>query len=67
MTREEIENIPETVDCLLDESVTEPTREKLKERLKEMGDLAIKTLEQTANTPHLTVDEYIRTRNKNND
>lgn len=46
MTKEEIENIPETVDCLLDESVLEQTRATLKERLKEIGDLAIKALEQ---------------------
>lgn len=46
MTREEIENTPEVVDCLLDRFVLVDSRAKLRKRLEEVCDMAIKSLEQ---------------------
>lgn len=46
MTREEIKNTPELVDYLLDESVIADSRKKLRKRMDEICNLAIKALEQ---------------------
>lgn len=46
MTKEEIINTPELVDFMLDESVIADLREKLRKRLNEICNLAIKALKQ---------------------
>ena len=46
MTREEIKNTPEIVDFMLDKSVLADSRAKVRERLEEVCNLAIKALEQ---------------------
>jgi len=46
MTREEIKNTPELVDFMLDKSVLADSRAKVRERLEEVCNLAIKALEQ---------------------
>jgi len=51
MTRQEIKNIPEIVDFMLDKSVIADSREKVRKRLEEVCDLAIKALEQTTWIP----------------
>lgn len=47
MTREEIKNTPELVDFMLDKTILTDSREKLRKRLEEVCDLAIRALEQT--------------------
>ena len=49
MTKEEIINTPELVDFMLDESVIADLREKLRKRLNEICNLAIKALKQELN------------------
>jgi len=46
MTKEEIINTPKLVDFMLDESIIADSREKLRKRLDEVCNLAIKALEQ---------------------
>jgi hypothetical protein len=46
MTREEIKNTPELVDFMLDKCVLADSRTKVRKRLEEVCDLAIKALEQ---------------------
>lgn len=49
MTREEIKSTPELVDFMLDKCVLADSRIKVRKRLEEICDLAIKTLEQQPN------------------
>lgn len=56
MTREEIKNTPELVDFMLDKCVLADSRTKVRKRLEEVCDLAIKALDQQptiANIPYL--------------
>lgn len=46
MTREEIKNTPELVDFMLDKCILADSRTKVRKRLEEVCDLAIKALEQ---------------------
>jgi hypothetical protein len=46
MTREEIKNTPELVDFILDKCILADSRTKVRKRLEEICDLAIKALEQ---------------------
>lgn len=46
MTREEIKNTPELVDFMLDNCVLADSRVKVRKRLEEICDMAIKALEQ---------------------
>ena len=46
MTREEIKNTPELVDFILDKCILADSRTKVRKRLEEICDLAIKALEK---------------------
>lgn len=46
MTKDKIKNTPELVDYLLDKSIIADSRKKLRERMDEICNLAIKALEQ---------------------
>lgn len=46
MTREEIKNTPELIDFMLDNCVLADSRAKVRKRLEEICDMAIKSLEQ---------------------
>ena len=46
MTKEEIKNTPELVDFMLDECVLTDSRAKVRKRLEEICDIAVKVLEQ---------------------
>ena len=56
MTREEIKNTPELIDFLLDESVLADSRTKVRKRLEEVCNLAIKALSQEPICPSAGVD-----------
>lgn len=58
MTRDEIKNTPELVDFMLDESVIADSREKLRKRLEEVCDLAVKALEQEPKQVEIEGDGY---------
>lgn len=69
MTREEIKNTPELVDFMLDKSIIADSREKLRKRLEEVCNLAIKALEQEpiyyppCQDCHTKVNEIVRAYN----
>ena len=46
MTREKIKNTPELIDYMLDKCILTDSRTKVRKRLEEVCDLAIKALEQ---------------------
>lgn len=60
MTKEEIKNTPELVDFMLDNSVLADARTKVRKRLEEVCDLAIRGLEQEPRKDEvvLTNEEY---------
>lgn len=45
MTNEELKNMPSIIDTLLDDAITDSTRQKVKDNLTEVCKLAIKALE----------------------
>lgn len=49
MTNEELKNMPSIIDTLLDDAITDSTKQKVKDTLTEVCKLAIKTLEQQPN------------------
>ena len=61
MTREEIKNTPELVGFMLDKCVLADSRTKVRKRLEEVCDLAIKALEQTT---WITVSERLPEENR---
>ena len=47
MTNEELKNMLFIIDTLLDDAITDSTRQKVKDKLTEVCQLAMKALEQT--------------------